>query len=188
MKLFIQHTAAATQSSLIPMIFTVHRKHCKRWLMSLRKGNYAMVVGAYTIVNEHLKKIPPGLIDHREWTKTNGHNNLLRVNGLGAPRAFATAIIREIGFPNVSYGEDYAVALRISREYQIGRIYESIYLCRRWRENTDAALSMEKQNRNDFYKDELRTMEIKARQILNKKKKELADRIFAKYPGKNKSP
>ncbi|MGD0022453.1 MAG: DUF4922 domain-containing protein [Smithellaceae bacterium] len=152
----------------------------------LRKGNYALVVGAYTTVNERLEKIPPGLVDHKEWTKTNGHNNLLRVNGLGAPRAFATSIIREIGFPDVSYGEDYAVALRISREYQIGRIHKSIYLCRRWRENTDAALSLEKQKRNDFYKDELRTMEIKARQILNKKKKELADRTFAKYPGGKK--
>ncbi len=149
----------------------------------LRKGNYALVVGAYTTVNERLEKIPPGLVDHKEWTKTNGHNNLLRVNGLGAPRAFATSIIREIGFPDVSYGEDYAVALRISREYQIGRIHKSIYLCRRWRENTDAALSLEKQKRNDFYKDELRTMEIKARQILNKKKKELENRTFAKYPG-----
>ncbi len=149
----------------------------------LRKNNYALVVGAYTIVNQHLKRIPPGLIDHKEWTKNNGHNNLLRVNGLGAPRAFATSIIREIGFPNVSYGEDYAVALRVSREYQIGRLYKSIYLCRRWRENTDAHPSIEKQNRNDFYKDALRTMEIKARQLLNKKKKELADRIFATYPG-----
>ncbi len=154
----------------------------------LRKGNYALVVGAYSIVNQRLEKIPPGLIDHKEWTKTNGHNNLLRVNGLGAPRAFDTSIIREIGFPNVSYGEDYAIALRISREYQIGRIYKSIYLCRRWRENTDAAPSIEKQNRNDFYKDELRTMEIKARQILNKKKKELENRTFTKYPGgKHKS-
>ncbi len=155
---------------------------------ALHKGNYALVVGAYTTVDQHLKKIPPGLIDHKEWTKTNGHNNLLRVNGLGAPRAFDTTVIRNIGFPNVSYGEDYAVALRISREYQIGRIYKSIYLCRRWRKNTDAALSIEKQNRNDFYKDELRTMEIKARQILNKNKKELADRTFAKYPrGKQNS-
>jgi glycosyltransferase involved in cell wall biosynthesis len=150
---------------------------------ALRRGNYALVVGAYTIVNQRLKKIPPGLIDHKEWTKANGLNNLLRVNGLGAPRAFNTALIRDIGFPNVSYGEDYAVALRISREYKIGRIHKSIYLCRRWRENTDAAPSIEKQNRNDFYKDELRTMEIKARQILNKKKKELENRTFAEYPG-----
>jgi len=134
----------------------------------LRKGNYAMVVGSYTIVNEQLKQIPLGLIDHREWTQANGHNNLLRVNGMGAPRAFATAVIRKIGFPNVSYGEDYAVGLRIAREYKIGRIYESLYLCRRWSDNTDADLSVEKQNRNDYYKDGLRTMEIRDRQIMNK--------------------
>ena len=134
---------------------------------ALRKGNYAMVVGSYTIVNEQLKQISSGLIDHREWTQTNGHNNLLRVNGMGAPRAFNTAIIRKIGFPNVSYGEDYAVGLRIAREYKIGRIYESLYLCRRWQDNTDAGLSVEKQNRNDFYKDKLRTMEIRARQAMN---------------------
>ena len=154
----------------------------------LRKNNYAMAVGAYSIVNRRLKKIPPGLIDHKEWTKANGHNNLLRVNGLGAPRAFDTSIIREIGFPNISYGEDYAVALRISREYQIGRIYKSIYLCRRWRENTDSAISIERQNRNDFYKDELRTIEIKARQILNKNKKDMEKRIFAQYPEKKQKP
>lgn len=134
----------------------------------LRKENYAMVVGAYSIVNEQLKQIPPGLIDHREWTQANGHNNLLRVNGMGAPRAFATAVIRKIGFPNVSYGEDYAVGLRIAREYKIGRLYESLYLCRRWSDNTDADLSVEKQNSNDFYKDKLRTMEIRDRQIMNK--------------------
>ncbi len=131
-------------------------------------GDYAMVIGSYTIVNECLQKIPPGLIDHREWTKANGHNNALRVNGLGAPRAFNTAILRKIGFPNVGYGEDYAVALRITREYKIGRIYQSLYLCRRWPDNTDAALSVEKQNSNDFYKDKLRTLEIRARQELNK--------------------
>ena len=133
----------------------------------LHKESCAMVVGAYTIVNEQLKQIPPGLIDHREWTQANGHNNLLRVSGMGAPRSFATAVIRKIDFPNVSYGEDYAVGLRIAREYKIGRIYESLYLCRRWQDNTDAGLSVEKQNRNDFYKDELRTMEIKARQAMN---------------------
>lgn len=132
----------------------------------LIKGDYAMVVASYTIVNERLQEIPPGLIDHREWTDANGHNNALRINGLGAPRAFNTSILRKIGFPNVGYGEDYAVALRISREYKIGRIYQSLYLCRRWQENTDAALSPEKQNRNDFYKDKLRTLEIKARQIM----------------------
>ncbi len=132
---------------------------------TLRKGRYAMVVGSYTLVNEKLKPIPPGLIDHREWTQANGHNNLLRINGMGAPRAFDAAVIRQIGFPNVSYGEDYAVALRLTRDYKIGRIYESLYLCRRWSDNTDAGLSVEKQNRNDFYKDKLRTLEIKARQL-----------------------
>ncbi|PKN05629.1 MAG: glycosyl transferase [Deltaproteobacteria bacterium HGW-Deltaproteobacteria-9] len=134
------------------------------------EGDYALVVGSYTIVNEHLQKIPPGLIDHREWTFANGHNNALRINGLGAPRAFNTAVLRQIGFPNVGYGEDYAVALRIAREYKIGRIYSSLYLCRRWPENTDAALSVEKKNRYDFYKDKLRTMEIKARQTMNKRR------------------
>jgi glycosyltransferase involved in cell wall biosynthesis len=153
---------------------------------TLRKRNYALVVGSYTIVNERLKKIPPGLIAHKEWTQANGHNNALRINGLGAPRAFNTAVIRRIGFPNVSYGEDYAVALRIAREYKIGRIYESLYLCRRWTDNTDAGLSVENQNRNDFYKDELRTIEIKARQVLNKK--ESGERTFVEYPqGKQKS-
>ncbi len=130
----------------------------------LKKGGYAMVVGSYTIVDERLQEIPPGLIDHREWTAANGHNNALRINGLGAPRAFNTAVLRRIGFPNVGYGEDYAVALRIAREYKIGRIYQSLYLCRRWPDNTDASLSVEKQNRNDFYKDKLRTLEIRARQ------------------------
>ena len=133
---------------------------------TLRQGRYAMVVGSYTLVNEHLETIPPGLIDHREWTPGNGHNNLLRVNGLGAPRAFATSVIRQIGFPNVSYGEDYAVGLRISREYRIGRIFESLYLCRRWSDNTDAGLSVEKQNSHDDYKDQLRTMEIQARRLV----------------------
>ena len=148
---------------------------------TLRKDNYAMIVGSYMIVNKHLKKIPPGLIAHKEWTQANGHNNALRIHGLGAPRAFNTAVIRRIGFPNVSYGEDYAVALRITREYKVGRIYESLYLCRRWTDNTDAGISVEKQNRNDFYKDELRSIEIKARQMLNKK--ESGNKIFAQYPG-----
>ena len=157
------------------------KKTLQKIVDTLRKGNYAMVIGSYTIVNERLKKIPPGLIAHKEWTQANGHNNALRINGLGAPRAFNTAVIRKIGFPNVSYGEDYAVALRIAREYKIGRIYESLYLCRRWTDNTDAGISVEKQNRNDFYKDELRSIEIKARRILNKK--ESGNRIFAQYPG-----
>jgi hypothetical protein len=134
----------------------------------LRQGTCAMVVGSYTLVNERLEKIPPGLVDHREWTDENGHNNALRVNGLGAPRAFNTNVIRKIGFLNVSYGEDYAAALRICREYRIGRIYESLYLCRRWPGNTDAALSIEEANRNDAFKDKIRTEEIVARQKLNR--------------------
>ena len=130
----------------------------------LKRGPYAMVVGSYTMVNFKLETIPPGLIDHREWTRDNGRNNALRINGLGAPRAFDTAIVREIGFPNVSYGEDYAVGLRISRDYEIGRIYDSVYLCRRWEGNSDSALPLETANRYDSYKDGLRTDEILARQ------------------------
>ena len=126
-----------------------------------------MVIGSYTLVDERLNVIPPGLIDHREWTDENGRNNALRVNGLGAPRAFRTDLLRRMGFPNVSYGEDYAVALAISRQYRIGRIYDSLYLCRRWAGNTDADLSMEQANRNDAYKDTLRTLEILARQRRN---------------------
>jgi hypothetical protein len=139
----------------------------QRLVDALRRGNCALVVGAYTIVDEDLHEIPPGLIDHREWTDENGRNNALRINGLGAPRAFNTTILRRHGFPNVGYGEDYAVALRLSREYRIGRIYESLYLCRRWEGNTDAALSIEQTNRHDAYKDRLRTIEIHARRKLN---------------------
>lgn len=133
----------------------------------LRQGNYAMVVGSYTLVDSNLREIHPGLIDHREWTDENGHNNALRVNGLGAPRGFNTSLMRKIGFRNVSYGEDYEVGLRICREYQIGRIYESLYFCRRWPKNTDANLSLEEVNQKDFFKDRIRTKEIKARQRLN---------------------
>jgi hypothetical protein len=129
----------------------------------LLQGNYAMVIGSYTLVNSKLEEIPPGLIDHREWTDDNGHNNALRINGLGAPRAFDTALMRGIGFLNVSYGEDYSAALRICREYRIGRIYESLYLCRRWPGNSDAELSIEDANRNDAFKDKVRTEEILAR-------------------------
>ncbi|MCX5836383.1 MAG: glycosyltransferase family A protein [Deltaproteobacteria bacterium] len=135
---------------------------------AFRNGDYAVIIGSYSLVNESLEEIPPGLIDHREWTDANGHNNVLRVNGLGAPRAFDTALIRKIGFLNVGYGEDYALALRLSREYRIGRIYESLYLCRRWTGNTDASLSIERQNRNDAFKDKIRTIEIMARQRLNR--------------------
>jgi glycosyltransferase involved in cell wall biosynthesis len=134
----------------------------------LRQDNHAMVIGSYTLVNSNLEEIPPGLIDHHEWTDDNGHNNALRINGLGAPRAFSTDLMREIGFLNVSYGEDYAAALRISREYRIGRIYENLYLCRRWSGNTDADLSIEETNRNNFFKDKIRTDEILARQEINR--------------------
>jgi Glycosyl transferase family 2 len=135
-----------------------------RIVEELKRGPYAMVIGSYTMVNFKLETIPPGLIDHREWTRDNGRNNALRINGLGAPRAFDTAIVRKIGFPNVSYGEDYAMGLGISREYEIGRIYDSLYLCRRWEGNSDSALPLETANRYDSYKDGLRTDEILARQ------------------------
>jgi hypothetical protein len=135
----------------------------------LRQGNYAMVIGSYTLVDAKMEKIPPGLIDHREWTDENGHNNALRINGLGAPRAFNTALMRAIGFLNVSYGEDYAAALRICREYRIGRMYDSLYLCRRWSGNTDSGLTLEAANRNDAFKDKLRTDEILARQGIAKR-------------------
>jgi hypothetical protein len=134
----------------------------------LHQGNYAMVIGSYTLVDFSLKQIPPGLVDHREWTDENGRNNALRVNGLGAPRAFNTGLMRTIGFPDVSYGEDYAAALRICREYRIGRIYDSLYLCRRWPGNTDAALSIEETNRNNAFKDAVRSEEILARQQMNR--------------------
>jgi len=133
-----------------------------------RSGDYAMVIGSYRLVNMNLEEIPPGLIDHKEWTAENGRNNALRINGLGAPRAFSTAVLRQVAFPNTSYGEDYAVALRISRRYQIGRIYDPIYLCRRWEGNTDAALSIDQSNRHDYYKDKIRTIEILARQKYNR--------------------
>jgi hypothetical protein len=135
-----------------------------------RKENYAMVIGSYKLTDFNFNDIPPGIINHKEWTLKNGRNNALRVNGLGAPRAFFTPVIRKIKFNNVSYGEDYAASLAVSRNYKIGRIYEPIYLCRRWEGNTDSNLSIEKSNANNFYKDKIRTQEIKARQSLNKKK------------------
>ncbi len=124
----------------------------------------AMVVGSYQMVNFKLEEIPPGLIDHKEWTPDNGRNNALRINGLGAPRAFYTPVLREIKVPNTSYGEDYALGLNISRYYQIGRIYEPLYLCRRWDENSDASLDIHKLNAHNFYKDKIRTLEFLARQ------------------------
>ncbi|MCQ2350794.1 MAG: glycosyltransferase [Paludibacteraceae bacterium] len=123
----------------------------------------AMLVGSYTLTDFNMNILPPGLIDHKEWTDENGHNNALRINGLGAPRAFYTPVLRELQLPNTSYGEDYAMGIRISREWRIGRIFSSLYLCRRWDGNSDAALSIEKTNANNFYKDQLRTIELLAR-------------------------
>lgn len=134
-----------------------------RIVAEFQRGQYAAVIGSYTIVDFNLQPIPPGLIDHREWTPENGHNNALRIAGLGAPRAFHVPTLRTIGFPNVSFGEDYAVALRLSREYPLGRIYDSLYWCRRWEGNTDHALPLETRNRYAFYKDQLRSIEIAAR-------------------------
>jgi glycosyltransferase involved in cell wall biosynthesis len=128
-----------------------------------RKERCAMVVGTYQMTNFALEPVPPGVIEHREWTPENGRNNALRINGLGAPRAFYTPVVRRIKIPNVSYGEDYALGLAISREYQIGRIYEPIYLCRRWEGNSDADLDIGKLNAFNFYKDKVRTFELQAR-------------------------
>lgn len=128
-----------------------------------RQGGYSMVIGSYRMCNFNLETLPPGIIDHREWTDENGPNNALRINGLGAPRAFYTPVVRKIGFPNVSYGEDYAVAIRIAGEYRIGRIFDELYLCRRWEGNSDHALSPEKVNANNYYKDTLRTTELERR-------------------------
>ena len=127
----------------------------------------AMVVGSYQMCNFKLEEIPPGVVDHREWTPENGRNNALRINGLGAPRAFYTPVLRKINIPNVSYGEDYGVGLAISRHYQIGRIYKPVYLCRRWEDNSDASLSVEAQNKHNTYKDRLRSFELAARIKLN---------------------
>lgn len=128
----------------------------------------AMVIGSYKITDFKMNEIPPGIIDHKEWTRENGRNNALRINGLGAPRAFYTPILREIHVPNTSYGEDYSLGLAISHNYLIGRIYDVLYLCRRWEDNSDASLSIEKINKNNLYKDRLRTLEIEKRQYENK--------------------
>lgn len=134
------------------------------------KEQCAMVIGSYRMTDFTLQTLPPGVIDHKEWTDENGHNNALRINGLGAPRAFFTPLLRKIRVPNTSYGEDYALGLAFSRQYRIGRIYDVLYLCRRWEGNSDAALSFEKINQNNNYKDSLRTLEIKLRQAMNKKR------------------
>jgi hypothetical protein len=121
------------------------------------------------MTNFNLEEIPPGVVDHREWTDDNGPNNALRINGLGAPRAFYTPILREIRVPNVSYGEDYALGLAISGKYKIGRVYQPVYLCRRWDDNTDASLDVAKMNIHNLYKDRIRTFELQARIQRNKK-------------------
>ena len=139
----------------------------QKFVDAFRSQKCAMVVGSYVITDFDLNPLPPGLIDHREWTDSNGRNNALRVNGFGAPRGFFVPLLRRMNFPTTKYGEDYAVALRVSREYRIGRIYETLYFCRRWDDNSDHGLSTEKVNSNNFYKDRIRTWELQARIALN---------------------
>lgn len=139
----------------------------QRVLDVFREEKCAMVVGSYMMTDVDLNEIPPGVIDHREWTPENGRNNAIRINGLGAPRAFYTPVLRRIRIPNVSYGEDYAVGLALSRSYQIGRIYDPIYCVRRWEDNTDASLDIPRQNAHNAYKDKIRTYELRARQRKN---------------------
>jgi hypothetical protein len=147
-----------------------------------------MVVGSYQLTDFNLRPLPPGVIDHREWTPENGHNNLLRVNGIGAPRAFFTPVLREMGVPNVSYGEDYALALAFSRQYPVGRIFDVLYLCRRWEGNSDAALSIEQVNRNNRYKDALRTRELLIRRKMRQyyetdwQRSELIEKQLEEWP------
>ena len=152
----------------------------QRIMDTFHKEQCAMVIGSYRMTNFSLETLPPGIIDHREWTSENGHNNALRINGLGAPRAFFTPLLREIGVPNVSYGEDYALGLAFSRRYRIGRIYDVVYLCRRWEGNSDAALSIEKVNRNNAYKDSLRTLELAQRRALIAQGKDFPGNCFFK--------
>ena len=139
----------------------------QRFIDAFHSQNCAMVVGTYRMTNFEMETLPPGIIDHREWTPENGRNNALRINGLGAPRGFYTPMLRQINFPTTKYGEDYAVGLRVSREYQIGRIYEVVYNCRRWDDNSDANVDIEGMNRNNLYKDRIRTWELKARIQMN---------------------
>jgi hypothetical protein len=141
-----------------------------RIVAEFQRTGCAMVIGSYSIVNFDLQPMPPGLVDHREWSDDNGHNNALRIAGLGAPRAFHVPTLRAIGFPNMSFGEDYAVGLQMTRRYRIGRIYDSLYWCRRWEDNTDHAPSLETSNRFAAYKDRLRTIEIAARQRLQQQR------------------
>ena len=146
------------------------------------KQKAAMMIGSYRMCAFDLNTLPPGLIDHKEWTEDNGCNNALRINGLGAPRAFFTPLVRQIQFPNTSYGEDYALGLAFSRRYRIGRIYDELYLCRRWGGNSDAALSIDRVNANNLYKDRLRTMELKARrQMLQGKADIMEDSTISRF-------
>ena len=142
----------------------------QKFIDAFHEQNCAMVVGTYRMTNFNGETIPPGIIDHKEWTPENGRNNALRINGLGAPRAFYTPMLRTINFPTTKYGEDYAVGLRVSREYQIGRIYDVVYNCRRWDDNSDANCDLVAMNNNNFYKDHIRTWELKARIQMNNKK------------------
>jgi glycosyltransferase involved in cell wall biosynthesis len=164
------------ETALQKIVDAFHREKC------------AAVIGSYRMTNFKLEEIPPGVIDHREWTPDNGRNNALRIQGLGAPRAYYTPIIRGIRFPNVSYGEDYAAVLAVSREYQIARIYEPIYLCRRWEGNSDAGIDVVKQNAFNLYKDKLRTFEIMARQRMNKGAKAAASAAKKPQPAKAAKP
>ena len=141
----------------------------QKFVEAFREQNCAMVVGTYRMTDFHLNTLPPGIVDHREWTPDNGRNNALRINGLGAPRGFYVPLLRQLNFPTTKYGEDYAVGLRVSREYQIGRIYDVVYNCRRWDHNSDASLDIEKVNANNLYKDRIRTWELKARIAMNRK-------------------
>lgn len=143
----------------------------QKFIDAFHEQNCAMVVGTYRMTDFDGNILPPGVIDHREWTPDNGRNNALRINGLGAPRGFYTPMLRTINFPTTKYGEDYAVGLRVSREYQIGRIYDVVYNCRRWDDNSDANCDTEAMNRNNLYKDRIRTWELKARIALNNKQK-----------------
>ncbi|MEN8125422.1 MAG: glycosyltransferase family 2 protein [Bacteroidota bacterium] len=150
-------------------VYTPDGKTLEKMVNAFYKENAAMVVGSYTITDADLNEIPPGLIDHKEWTPENGRNNALRINGLGAPRAFYTPMLRDVKIPNVNYGEDYGLGLSISRTHQIGRVYDSVYLVRRWDDNSDASLSIEQMNAHNVYKDRLRSFEFKARKELVKK-------------------
>lgn len=145
----------ADENTLAKMVAAFYEQQC------------AMVVGSYKLTDIDLNTIPPGVIDHREWTPDNGRNNALRINGLGAPRAFYTPLLRRVQLPNTSYGEDYALGLAFSRRYRIGRVYDVVYFCRRWEDNSDAALDISKTNANNLYKDRIRTWELQARQAMN---------------------